>query len=166
MDSNNLPDRDRKVKIVRQIIHLSRQHFQLSQAHLEETGIGSGQIPVLLELERRGELSQRELAERTRVTPATMSGTLKRMERAGLITRTADENDARVSKVRLTDEGHAQCENAHRGFDMACEQMLSVLDEDALSTLDMLLTLIQDSLPPSARKPFPPPPPPRDESEL
>lgn len=157
MDANNSRAPNPKVKIVRQIIHLSRQHFQLCSSHLEETGIGSGQVPVLLELERSGELSQRELAQRTRVTPATMSGTLKRMERAGLIVRTSDENDARVSRVRLTEEGHAQCDNAHRGFDRACGQMLSVLDEESLETLGALLSRIEDSLPPSAalRRPLP-----------
>ena len=150
MDTNNSRAPNPKVKIVRQIIHLSRQHFQLCSSHLEETGIGSGQVPVLLELERHGELSQRELAERTRVTPATMSGTLKRMEKAGLITRTADENDARISRVQLTQAGHAQCDNAHRGFDMACEQLLSTLDDADIEALGSLLGRIEDALPPAS----------------
>ncbi len=155
MHTNN--SHDPKVKIIRQIIHLSRQHFQLCSSHLEETGIGSGQVPVLLELERHGELNQRELAEHTRVTPATMSGTLKRMEKAGLIARTADENDARISRVQLTEEGQAQCNNAHRGFDRACEQLLSVLDDAALETLGSLLTRIEDALPPASAIRRPPP---------
>jgi len=71
---------------------------------LEETGLGSGQVPVLMELTRGGQLSQKELAERVHVTPATMSGLLKRMERSGFIRRTTDENDARVSLVELTEE--------------------------------------------------------------
>ncbi len=165
MDTNNSRAPNPKVKIVRQIIHLSRHHFQLSSSYLEETGIGSGQVPVLLELERSGELSQRELAQRTRVTPATMSGTLKRMERAGLIARTSDENDARVSRVRLTEEGHAQCDNAHRGFDRACEQILSALSDADAEALGALLSRIEDSLPPASLVRRPPSPPPSDEDE-
>ncbi len=163
MDTNNSRAPNPKIAIIRQIIHLSRQHFQLSSSFLEETGIGSGQVPVLLELERSGELNQRELAERTRVTPATMSGTLKRMERAGLIARTTDENDARISRVRLTEAGHAQCDNAHRGFDRACEQMLSVLDEESLAALSALLTRVEDALPPSSAPRRPPLPPSGDD---
>ena len=146
MDTNNSQASDERVELVRQIIWLSRKHFQLTTALLEETGLGSGQIPVLMELEKRGELNQRELAERTRVTPATMSGTLKRMEKAGFISRTADENDARISRVRLTDEGRLQCENARRGFDTACHQLLSGLNADDLTQLKSLLTRIQENL--------------------
>lgn len=146
MDANNPHTQDRHVEIVRQILWLSRKHFQLNSIQLEETGLGSGQIPVLLELHRSGELNQRELAERTRVTPATMSGTLKRMEKAGFISRTADENDARISRVRLTEEGTAQCENAKRIFDAICHQMLEGLDEESIATLRTLLTRIQDHL--------------------
>lgn len=146
MDTNNSHANDERVELVRQILWLSRKHFQINTAHLEETGIGSGQIPVLLELNRWGELNQRELAERTRVTPATMSGTLKRMEKNGLITRTPDENDARISRVRLTEEGKAQCENAKRIFDATCHQMLETLDDDSLAQLKSLLTRIQENL--------------------
>ena len=146
MCTNNHHASDERVELVRQIIWLSRKHFQMSTSLLEETGIGSGQIPVLMELERHGELNQRELAERTRVTPATMSGTLKRMEKAGFIVRTADENDARISRVRLTEEGKVQCENARRGFDQACYQLLAGLDADDLTQLRSLLTRIQNNL--------------------
>lgn len=50
---------------------------------LEKTGIGAGQVPILMELQRHGEMTQSALAEHVHVTPATMSGTLKRMERDG-----------------------------------------------------------------------------------
>ena len=146
MCTNNHHASDERVELVRQIIWLSRKHFQMSTSLLEETGIGSGQIPVLMELERHGELNQRELAERTRVTPATMSGTLKRMEKNGFIVRTPDENDARISRVRLTDEGRAQCENGRRIFDETCHQMLDGLDDSSISQLSALLTRIQENL--------------------
>lgn len=146
MDTNNPHSQDERVEIVRQVLSLSRKHFQLNTAQLEETGIGSGQIPVLLELNRWGELNQRELAERTRVTPATMSGTLKRMEKNGFIIRTPDENDARISRVRLTEEGAAQCEKAKRIFDETCCRMLDCLDEDSIAQLHSLLTRVLENL--------------------
>lgn len=146
MDTNNSNAHDERVELVRQIIWLSRKHFQLNTAQLEETGIGGGQLPVLLELKRWGELNQRELAERTRVTPATMSGTLKRMEKNGLIIRTPDENDARISRVRLTEEGLAQCESSKCIFDETCCRMLEGLDDESIAQLKSLLTRIQENL--------------------
>lgn len=113
-----------------------RRRFQLSEMLLERMGIGPGQVPILSELKHHGEMTQRELAEHTHVTAATISGTLKRMERAGIIYRSDDVRDARVSIVRLTDAGKALVDEAwqlfHRtdmdmltGFsDAECAQML------------------------------------------
>ena len=144
MCTNNSHANDSRVEVFRRIIWLSRRHFQLNTARLEETGLGSGQLPVLLELSRWGEMNQRELADRVRVTPATISGMLKRMEKAGFISRTADENDARVSLVRLTEEGRAQCETAKQLFDQTCHQMLKDLSDAECTQLKELLERVDD----------------------
>jgi DNA-binding MarR family transcriptional regulator len=103
---------------------------------LERMGVGPGQVPILSELKHHGEMTQRELAEHTHVTAATISGTLKRMERAGIVYRTDDTRDARVSIVRLTDSGKKLVDEAWQHFyrtdmdmlsgfsDEECEQML------------------------------------------
>ena len=89
-------------RLARRMMLVSRRRFLLADMLLEKTGIGAGQVPILMELQRHGEMTQSALAEHVHVTPATMSGTLKRMERDGRITRRGDELDARVSLVRLT----------------------------------------------------------------
>lgn len=133
----NLTPRER---IGRMLGRVNRTRFQLSEILLDRMGIGPGQVPILYELKWHKELTQRQLAEHTHVTAATISGTLKRMERAGLVYRTDDEKDARISIVRLTDEGVARVEQAHelfvrsdydmlRGFsDAECETLLSYLE--------------------------------------
>jgi DNA-binding MarR family transcriptional regulator len=57
-----------------------------------------------------------ELAESLGVTPSTMSLTLGRLERAGLVSRERDPEDRRVMNVRLTEEGERIRETA-RPFD-------------------------------------------------
>ena len=146
MDANNIHHDDICVSIVRQMIWMSRKHFQLNSTLLEETGLGSGQVPVLMELTRGGQLRQKELAERVHVTPATMSGLLKRMERSGFIRRTTDENDARVSLVELTEEGKAQCQVARQFFDQTCHEILDGLDTESLLQLKQLLDRVQNHL--------------------
>ena len=54
---------------------------------MESLNVGFGQAAILKVLSDHGEMAQRRLAEEIRVTPATVCGTLKRMERAGLIDR-------------------------------------------------------------------------------
>lgn len=146
MCTNNSCDGDASVTILRQIIWISRKHFQLNSALLEATGIGNGQVPVMMDLDRCGRMNQKELADRVHVTPATMSGILKRMERSGFIRRTTDENDARVSLVELTEFGRTQCETARRCFDQTCHQILDVLDVESQLQLSELLNRIQDNL--------------------
>ena len=92
-------------QIGRTLGRVQRNRFQLCEILLERMGIGPGQVPILGELGFHGEMTQRQLAEHTHVTAATISGTLKRMEKAGIVYRTDDNRDARVSIVRLTDKG-------------------------------------------------------------
>ena len=146
MATNNPHSDDDRVAIVRKIIWLSRRHFQIHSTALEESGLGSGQVPVLLTLNRRGPMNQKELAELIWVTPATMSGTLKRMEKNGFITRTPDEKDARVSLVQLTDEGRAQCQLAKESFELTCYKILEGLDDESCTRLKALIDQVGNHL--------------------
>jgi DNA-binding MarR family transcriptional regulator len=68
-------------------------------------GVGRGQFPVLLVLWEQEGATQAELAERLAVEQPTMAGTLKRMERDGLIRRVPDPADRRQARIRLTSRG-------------------------------------------------------------
>lgn len=140
MRQNNEMDLTPKERIGRMLGRVTRNRFQLSELLLDRMGIGPGQMPILGELRWHGEMTQRQLAEHTHVTAATISGTLKRMERAGLVYRTDDEKDARLSIVRLTDEGKERGEQAGKLFvqtdydmldgftDQECEALLGYLE--------------------------------------
>ncbi|MET0956054.1 MAG: MarR family transcriptional regulator [Cryobacterium sp.] len=60
---------------------------------------------IVLHLLAGGALSQTELARQARVQTQTMSRTLDRLEREGLIVRIRDEHDARRHVVTRTDAG-------------------------------------------------------------
>ena len=122
----NLTPRER---IGRMLGRVNRTRFQLSEILLDRMGIGPGQVPILYDLKWHKELTQRQLAEHTHVTAATISGTLKRMERAGLVYRTDDEKDARISIVRLTDEGKERGEQAGKLFVQTDYDMLKDFSE-------------------------------------
>ena len=49
--------------------------------------------------------SQRALAEQLHVTPATVTVSLRSMERDGYVTKIADPNDMRRKRIALTDKG-------------------------------------------------------------
>ena len=80
-------------------LHHYRMHMLLS-----ELGLYPGQPPILFMLWHQDGRSQKELAEKIGLKPATITVTLKRMEKAGLIERRTDSEDLRVTRVYLTEK--------------------------------------------------------------
>lgn len=80
-------------------------HHDRVRAVFEAVGLYRGQPPVLRALAEEEGLSHSELAGRMRVTPATISKMIDRMEKAGFVTRRADSKDQRVSRVYMTERG-------------------------------------------------------------
>ena len=72
------------------------------ERHLAPIGLSPGHMPVLLALEDGSALTQKALAERATVEQATMTATLTRMERDGLVTRRPNPDDGRSTLVALT----------------------------------------------------------------
>lgn len=77
------------------------------ERHLNGIGLMPAHMPVLLALEH-GEASQKTIAERAGVEQATMTATLNRMERDGLISRRPNPEDGRSQLVALTDKARAK----------------------------------------------------------
>lgn len=71
--------------------------------HLAPIGLAPAHMPVLMAL-RCGPKPQKALAEEARVEQATMTATLNRMERDGLVARRTNPQDGRSSLVALTPE--------------------------------------------------------------
>ena len=72
---------------------------------LQGEKIHPGQPPILKLLMEKDGRSQCELACIIGVSRASLGVSLRRMEKAGLITRTPDEKDSRYNMVYLTEEG-------------------------------------------------------------
>ena len=88
-----------------QINYLARLFAQALYRRIGRHGVTRGQFPVLLTLWEAEGVTQAELAERLAVEQPTMANTLKRMERDGLIRRTADPDDRRLALIHLTPRG-------------------------------------------------------------
>ena len=69
--------------------------------HLAAIGLSPAHMPVLLALEH-GERPQKHIADSAAVRQETMTATLNRMERDGLITRRPNPDDGRSMLVALT----------------------------------------------------------------
>jgi DNA-binding MarR family transcriptional regulator len=98
-----------------QINHLARLFGQQLRVRIGHHGVAPGQFAQLLALYEEEKLTQRELCERVQIEQPTMSYTLQRMERGGLIERVVDPSDRRRTQIMLTPRSRAlqgQCHSA------------------------------------------------------
>src|SRR5690606_33080780 len=97
----------RERPIMRMMSHISRHFLHRAHGEIQEYGLYPGQPSLLFSLAKREGQSQKELAEELEIKPATLTVMLNRMEKNGLVRRAPDEQDQRVSRIYLTDEGRA-----------------------------------------------------------
>lgn len=90
----------------------SRKVVNMYTPFFQPLGITYTQYIVLLVLWETDGVSVRELGERLYLDSGTLTPLLKKMEEAGLVTRTRSTQDGRVVLVHLTDDGRALREKA------------------------------------------------------
>ena len=117
---------------------------------LAEVGLHVGQEMVLLHLWQRDGLTPSELAGALRVEPPTVTNMLSRMERAGLLKRCRDPEDARCTRVYLTEQGREPRAPVERCWEAVEEHALSGVTAEEEALLRDLLVRLHDNL---TRKP-------------
>ena len=85
------------------INHAARLLEQELRRRIEALGVVPGQFAALLALYESDGVTQAELGDRVQIEQSTMTKTLIRMERDGLVSRAPDPHDRRRTLVRLTD---------------------------------------------------------------
>lgn len=89
------------------LVQVGHAHRKLVASGLDALGVHIGQDHVVHRLAVGEGVSQAELAGTLCVDASTVTKTLGRLERRGLVERRPDPDDARVSRVFLSDAGRA-----------------------------------------------------------
>lgn len=100
----SLSETDSLEFLLSQVIRL--QHYRTHML-LGELGLYPGQPPILFKLWKNDGCSQKEIAEKLGLKPATITVMLNRMEKAGWLERRSDPGDLRISRVFLTEKARA-----------------------------------------------------------
>lgn len=99
-------------------LHLLRRvALQKATAELE---LYYGQLPILEYVSRHEGCTQAELAMELMVSPASIALSTKRMQKSGLLSKAADEDNLRCNKLAITDKGRLiaqQCRDIFDGYD-------------------------------------------------
>ena len=108
-----------------------------------DSGLTASGMAALATIGRRGPLALGELAAVEGVKPPTMTATVAGLEAEGLIARTADEKDRRVSRVALTARGRQRLERARSRKTAYLAARLGRLEEHQLEQLDQAIGLFE-----------------------
>lgn len=127
---------------------VNKLFIRKTEAALRDHGLGTGWVPVLRVLSGGVAKSQTELAVDANIEQPTMYALLGRMERAGMVKRSAHPEDKRSALYALTPAGMAAATEAHtavqasasdamRGFSTADLRQLRTLLERAIANLEI-----------------------------
>jgi DNA-binding MarR family transcriptional regulator len=113
--------------------------LKLSRELRREThalGVTGGQVSLLWLIRSNPGIGVRRLAALERISPAGMSGHVKRLERAGLVERTADAGDLRRQGLTVTPAGDRVLRSVRSRRTAWLAERLKALDEDDLAAVD------------------------------
>lgn len=94
---------------------------------------------------------QRDIAQATGTSAASVTSLLQGLERRGLIERRAEEGDSRVKRVYLTSAGGQVITGFEEAVATLDENILAPLDASERQSLNALLTKITTELPQPTR---------------
>jgi MarR family transcriptional repressor of mepA len=94
---------------------------------------------------------QRDIAQMSRTSPASVSSMLQGLERRGLIERRTEPGDDRSKRVHATPAGVELIAGLDTAMSDADETILAPLDQDERAALHALLTKITAQLPQPTR---------------
>jgi DNA-binding MarR family transcriptional regulator len=98
---------------------ISRLHHSRAHNFFSEKGLHRGQHRILFMLWQADGVTQREMADRLNLAPASITDALQRMEKRGFIERRSDLQDQRITRVYLTELGRGlqlETDNVFKSF--------------------------------------------------
>ncbi|HET7615545.1 MAG TPA: MarR family transcriptional regulator [Bacillales bacterium] len=115
------------VKVIRQINKDMRSELKME--------LTSSQIHLLRLIEQHGPLKMSELAEELRITLGGVTSLANRMDKANLIKRKRSEEDRRIVRLELTEEGVAFLDHLTEARNKTFSRRFGKLTPDQLAEL-------------------------------
>ena len=121
---------------------------RLLRPHFIKMGltVGQGQPRILYELRKSGRMTQKELSDACLIEVTTMSRTLDRMEKEGLLKRENNPVSRRSWNVSLTDYGAQKADEVIRIFNRIDDVIYNGFSEEEVQTLSVMAGKVEKNL--------------------
>jgi MarR family transcriptional regulator, organic hydroperoxide resistance regulator len=128
------------------LVQVMKAHRQYAEVMLNKLGLHAGQEMILFQLWDEDGIPQSQIAECMCVELPTVTKMVQRMEASGLVERRQDPDDARVSRVFLTEHSRKIGERVLEVWAQLEEQTLAGLTDAERMLLRRLLLQIGGNL--------------------
>lgn len=125
------------------VLHLGQTYRAMQAGFSSRVGHALPRWRILLTLHEYGQCSQKMLAERCRLDPASLTRLLQAMQQLGWVTRSPDPNDNRVTNASLTAAGQAVVNEALPRREAFFEESLQGLSAEEVHTLTRALDILE-----------------------
>lgn len=123
-----------------------RLYFQRSTDLFHCHEIHSGQGGLLMALSNNNGVSQKELAERLRVRPPSITAMIKKLVTMGYITKKQDEKDQRVVRIYITEQGEEIAAHMRKMMEQLATEAFAGMSGEEIMLLRRLLLQMRDNL--------------------
>ncbi|ASW55550.1 MarR family transcriptional regulator [Plantactinospora sp. KBS50] len=136
VSSNRADDRRRLTTQIKDSLRDLRNELStLNRQVGNQIAVKDGDLDCLDLISRHGPLSPSALARLAGVHPATLTGVLDRLQRAGWVARERDVQDRRVVMVRALPERSREVFRLYSGMNSALDEICAGYDQSQLELL-------------------------------
>jgi DNA-binding MarR family transcriptional regulator len=135
-----LPKQQQGLQVIQ---HMGQTYRVMQSAFSSKVGHALPRWRILLALHECGPCSQKHLAERCRLDPASLTRQLQAMQKLGWISRAVDAQDNRLTNATLTEAGQAVVNEALPKRAAFFEASLKGLSATDIDTLNRVLTVLE-----------------------
>ncbi len=135
---------------LRELVHELIMITVIHRCHVTKSalkvGLHFGQPMILEYVIAHDSCTQKELAAAMHISPPSVATTLKRIEKAGLITRIHDSDDTRKNRISVTPKGINALKEYRKICDATDEDMFRGFSTEDRETLHKLLVRLHENL--------------------
>jgi DNA-binding MarR family transcriptional regulator len=127
------------------IQHLGQAYRAMQAAFSSQVGHALPRWRILLTLHEHGTCSQKMLAERCRLDPASLTRLLQAMQQQGWINRNVDQHDNRVTNATLTPAGQDVVNEALPKRAAFFESAMQGMSAEEIQALTRALSILEEN---------------------
>ena len=132
--------------IVGRFMYLNKTAHEMLCTKTNECMLSPQQFYLLNIIHENDNLNQKIIAEKMRITPATLSVRINRLEKAGFLIRQIDKNDKRNFVLKTTPLGDELIKNSHQFIKRNISLMFEGVTKKELDSLKSCFEMIQHNL--------------------